>query len=331
MTMKTSYIIQFTVYSVLQGYNVASDIGMFFDVFNAVKKCNELESSSSNINGTQVDPGGTKVIYCREPGNYTLSDLDKHITTLEILQWFFLIFAGIGVGLYIAHLCTLLPNLCKHCHDPEFEHEVASLDTPKYYRSIVHIHTVFMCLETFVHDIPVSCLAVELSVHYFGPANCWECAVSASSIPAELSLSRSSLWIGLKVSAVALITIYKGILPLYFWIGNPFCWSCYPLRFLIAMPAGLGFMVMVLAPCMGIAKLRVMVEVPDLESTVAGPSDIIFMIGLVFWVILIVGFLAYKIFYSFIMELCPCLAWCQDDDKNKKKDKEEKTTGCLCF
>ncbi|KAL9979713.1 hypothetical protein ACROYT_G017415 [Oculina patagonica] len=331
MTMKTSYIIQFTVYSVLQGYNVASDIGMFFDVFNAVKKCNELESSSSNINGTQVDPGGTKVIYCREPGNYTLSDLDKHITTLEILQWFFLIFAGIGVGLYIAHLCTLLPNLCKHCHDPEFEHEVAAMDTPKYYRSIVHIHTVFMCLETFVHDIPVSCLAVELSVHYFGPANCWECAVSASSIPAELSLSRSSLWIGLKVSAVALITIYKGILPLYFWIGNPFCWSCYPLRFLIAMPAGLGFMVMVLAPCMGIAKLRVMVEVPDLESTVAGPSDIIFMIGLVFWVILIVGFLAYKIFYSFIMELCPCLAWCQDDDKNKKKDKEEKTTGCLCF
>ena len=103
------------------------------------------------------------------------------------------------------------------------------------------------------------------------------------------------------------------------------------MRFLIAAPAGLGFMVMVLAPCMGIAKLRVMVEVPELEGAVAGPSDIIFMIGLVFWVILIVGFLAYKIFYSFIMELCPCLAWCEDDDKNKKRDKEEKTTGCLCF
>lgn len=82
---------------------------------------------------------------------------------------------------------------------------------------------------------------------------------------------------------------------------------------------------------MGIAKLRVMVEVPELEGAVAGPSDIIFMIGLVFWVILIVGFLAYKIFNSFIMELCPCLAWCKDDDKNKKRDKEEKTTGCLCF
>ena len=128
-----------------------------------------------------------------------------------------------------------------------------------------------------------------------------------------------------------LLTFFTGILPLYFWIGNPFCWSCYPLRFLIAAPAGLGFMVMVLAPCMGIAKLRVMVEVPDLAGTVGAPSDIIFMIGLVFWVILIVGFLAYKIFYSFIMELCPCLAWCEDDDKKKKDAKEEKTTGCLCF
>lgn len=211
MTLKTSYIIQFTVYSVLQGYNVASDVGMFFDVFNAVRRCNELESKSiSNNNGTKLDPGGTKPIYCRNPGNFTLSDMDTHILTLEILQWFFLLFAGIGAGVYLAHICTLLPNLCKHCRDPEFEYEVALPDTPKYYRSIVHIHTMFMCLETFIHDIPVSCLAVEMSVHYFTPANCWECSVSPSSIPAELSLTRGSLWIGLKVSAVALITIYKG-------------------------------------------------------------------------------------------------------------------------
>lgn len=209
ITWKCSYIIQFTVYSILQGYNVASDIGMFFDVFSAVRKCNELHDSSANR--TQVDPGGT-LIHCRQPGNFTVSDLDKHILTLEILQWFFLIFAGIGVGIYIAHLCILLPNLCKHCRDPGFEHEVDLPDTPRYYRNIVHIHTVFMCLETFIHDIPTSCLAVELSVHYFGPAeiNCWECSLSATSIPAEISLKRSSMFIGLKISAVALISIYKG-------------------------------------------------------------------------------------------------------------------------
>jgi len=330
MTMKCSYIIQFTVYSVLQGYNVASDIGMFVDVLNAVKSCNELGDSPSN--GTQVDTGGTR-IYCRQPGNFTVSDLDKHILSLQILQWFFLIFAGIGAGLYIAHLCTLLPNLYKHCRDPGFEHDVDSPDTPKYYRSIVHIHTVFMCIETFIHDIPASCLAMELSVHYFGSEqiNCWECAVNANSIPAELSVKRASMWIGLKISAVALITIYKGILPLYFWIGNPFCWSCYPLRLLIAAPAGLLFMVMVLTPSMGIAKYRVMTKVPALKSAVAGPSDIIFMIGLVFWVILIVGFIMWKIFSNFILELCPCLVWCIEEDDKKKKKEEEKTTGCLCF
>lgn len=331
MTMKCSYIIQFTVYSILQGYNVASDVGMFIDVFSAVRRCNGLGDSQAN-GTTQVDSGGT-VIYCRQPGNFTFSDLDKHILTLEILQWFFLIFAGIGGALYIAHLCTLLPNLCKHCRDPTFEDDLASPDTPRYYRKIVHIHTVFMCLETFIHDIPVSCLAVELSVHYFGPGqiNCWECAATASSIPAELSLKRGSLWIGLKISAVALITIYKGVLPLYFWIGNPFCWSCYPLRFLIAAPAGLGFMVMVLTPSMGIAKYRVMTKVPELKSVVAAPSDIIFMIGLVFWVILIVGFLFWKIFSNFVLDLCPCLTWCMEDDDKKKKKEEEKTTGCLCF
>lgn len=74
-----------------------------------------------------------------------------------------------------------------------------------------------------------------------------------------------------------------------------------------------------------------MVEVLDLVGIVGVFFDIIFMIGLVFWVILIVGFLVYKIFYNFIMELCFCFVWCEDDDKKKKDVKEEKIIGCLCF
>ena len=212
MPMKTSYVIQFVIYVVLQGYNVASDIGMFIDVFNAVQSCEELGGTLPAANTTRGN-GFESKIHCTQPGNFTFSNLADHITTLVTLQWIFLIFAVIGGGLYIAHLCTLIPNLCKHCRDPEFENDVLSPDTPKYYRNIIAIHTTFMILESFIHDIPVSCLAMELSVHYFGPAeiNCWECAANASSIPVELSLKRGSLWIGLKVSAVALISIYKGM------------------------------------------------------------------------------------------------------------------------
>lgn len=331
MSTKCSYVIQFTVYSILQGYNVISDIGMFLDVFFAVQKCSELADSS--INRTEIYKGETKRIYCRQPGNFTLSDLDKHIQSLQIMQWFFLIFAVIGTSLYFAHMCILLPNLCKHCRDPEFEQELDSPHTSRYYRNIVHTHTVFMLLETLIHDIPASCLAVELSLHYFVPAqiNCWECALSAGLIPAELSLQRGSLWIGLKISAVGLISIYKGVLPLYFWIGNPFCWSCYPLRILITAPAGLLFMVMVLTPCMGIAKYRVMVEAPELVSVLGPASDIIFTIGSLFWGILIIGFLMWKIFNKFVKELCPCLEWCTEEDDKKKKDLDKKESGCLCF
>ena len=206
MSLRASYIVQFAIYGVFQGYNIASDIAMFVDVFNAVKRCDNLV-----VNGTDPSSKAAR-IYCRNPGNFTLADLDKHISTLEVLQWFFVIFALIGVGFYIGHLCTLIPNLYVHFRDPGFEDDVASPDTPYYYRSIIYIHSVFMILETFIHDIPASCLAMELSVHYFGPAeiNCWECAISNGSIPVELSLERGSLWIGLKVSAVALISIYKG-------------------------------------------------------------------------------------------------------------------------
>ena len=130
---------------------------------------------------------------------------------------------------------------------------------------------------------------------------------------------------------LTLMAELTGILPLYFWIGNPFCWSCYPLRLFITLPAGLGFLVLVLTPCMGIAKYRVMVEAPDLESALSNASDIIFTIGVVFWGIIIVGFLMWKIFNKFVMELCPCLEWCSEEDDKKKKREDEKNTGCWCF
>ena len=122
---------------------------------------------------------------------------------------------------------------------------------------------------------------------------------------------------------------------MFFWIGNPFCWSCYPLRLIISAPVGLGFMVLVLTPSMGLAKYRVLKQVPDLTGAVGSSSDIIWTIGLVFWVMIIAMFIFYKVFRNFVFELCPCLAWCEDDSGRNGKDKKVKgrkeKSGCLCF
>ena len=114
------------------------------------------------------------------------------------------------------------------------------------------------------------------------------------------------------------------------WVGNPFCWSCYPLRFLIAGPAALIFMVMVLAPSMGVVNFRLIKAAPRMKARAGGAADIIWSIGVVFYVILIIMVVSYVCFKNFIMDMCPCFAWCADDDKKKKKKKEDGKAGCLC-
>ena len=113
------------------------------------------------------------------------------------------------------------------------------------------------------------------------------------------------------------------------WVGNPFCWSCYALRFLIAAPAALVYMVMVLCPAMGVVQFRLLKVAPVLQSGAGGAADIFWSLGLVFYVILIVMAISYFCFKKFIMDMCPCFAWCAGDDKGKKEKKDGKA-GCMC-
>ena len=51
-------------------------------------------------------------------------------------------------------------------------------------------------------------------------------------------------------------------MPLYLWIGNPFCFPCIPLRLLVVFPGGLIAMVMTFGPIMGVTKNRLLQFAP---------------------------------------------------------------------
>lgn len=52
-------------------------------------------------------------------------------------------------------------------------------------------------------------------------------------------------------------------MPLYLWIGNPFCFPCIPLRLLVVFPGGLIAMVMTFGPVMGVTKNRLLRFAPE--------------------------------------------------------------------
>ena len=56
---------------------------------------------------------------------------------------------------------------------------------------------------------------------------------------------------------------FSGMMPLFLWIGNPFCFPCIPLRLFIVFPGGLIAVVMTFGPVMGVAENRLLQFAPE--------------------------------------------------------------------
>jgi hypothetical protein len=211
MTSRIAFLIQFLVYGIFQGFNVATDAGLFVELVQTHKRCSNL-TKSGPIHCTSFNAKNATA---------TLkSTLEKHIDTLEILEYSMMLVMGIGGAIYIVHIIILIPNLCKHFRDPDLENEVEAKVAPRYYMNIIMTHCLFMFIETVIHDIPASCLAMETSVHFWGKdgVNCWECSSINEPLPKEQSLSNSQLWLALMLTGIGLLGIYKG----NSWLNNYF-------------------------------------------------------------------------------------------------------------
>lgn len=203
------FFIQIIIYGLLQGFNVGTDVGIFF----------EITKTHSNCKGVrEADLNGTDEIFCtdRGEGNYTVqSDLQGTLDALKILQGGFFFFLCLGGGIYIIHIFVLIPNACKHWHDDNFENMV--MEAGPYYQNILKITTLFMLVESIIHDMPVSAMSMELCSQMWGQEsiNCWECVISQSDVPPDQSLPMCGKWLGLKLGSIALIGVYKGVLHFY--------------------------------------------------------------------------------------------------------------------
>jgi len=250
--------------------------------------------------------------------------ISEKAATLEILEGVFFFFMCLSGGIYVIHIAVLFPNTCKHWKDDNFENMVA--EAAPYYQKILQIHTLFLWVETVVHDVPISCLAVELCAQMWGAdgINCWECAMTPDKLPSNpMGLINCEMWLGLLLGSIAIVSIYKGILPLYAWIGNPFCWACYPLRVCVVLPAGFLYCVLTLAPAMGVAINRLFIVAPQMKDEMGTIAQTIWTFGLFFWgIILLVTFL-----YKYFCGKCLCALCCPCE---RKEGEGKEGSGCLC-
>ena len=202
------FLCQIIMYALFQGFNIGTDVGVFFETSKTYQRCDELSTA------TLVPLSNTTNItrpYCVATKNATQAMIGEKASTLQILEGTFFFFMCLSGGVYVIHIVVLFPNTCKHLKDENFENMVT--EAGPYYQKILQIHTLFLLLETLIHDVPMSCLAVELCAQMWGAGgiNCWECAIKPSDLPPNpMGLINCEKWLGLMLGSIALVSVYKG-------------------------------------------------------------------------------------------------------------------------
>lgn len=202
------FLCQIILYAIFQGFNIGTDVGVFLETSETYKRCDELSTAtlvplSNETNLTRP--------YCLHTENATQAMIGEKAATLQILEGVFFFFMCLSGGIYVVHIAVLFPNTCKHWRDDNFENMVG--EAAPYYQKILQIHTLFLLLETLVHDVPMSCLAVELCAQMWGAdgINCWECATKPGDLPLNpMGLINCEKWLGLLLGSIALVSVYKG-------------------------------------------------------------------------------------------------------------------------
>lgn len=202
------FLLQIIFYAIFQGFNIGTDFGVFLETSKTYARCDEL--STGMLQPLSNDTNLTRP-YCVATENATQALLGEKAATLQLLEGVFFFFICLSGGIYVIHIVVLFPNTCKHWNDENFENMVS--EAGPYYQKILQIHTLFLLLETLVHDVPMSCLAVELCAQMWGAGgiNCWDCALTPQELPKNpMAQINCEMWLGLLLGSIAIVSIYKG-------------------------------------------------------------------------------------------------------------------------
>ena len=192
--------LQLGLYFFTQVFNLLTDVGIFVDSSKILPDCDEtINSNLTNELGESLR--------CSDGTNFTSNVLDNAKTNLRILQFTIAAFFLLGGVLFLTQLFMYFKYYFAR-GSPSFEHDT---DDSTFLKHFYKIHGVLLALEAILHDAPLGFIVIELCVLVWEQPNCWECVpIFSGNTPDEVSLSKTNLWLGIKLASLVPITFYKG-------------------------------------------------------------------------------------------------------------------------
>ena len=181
-------ITRHAVYNVSRPNNTLSTLNYTLTTLNNTINATLSGSNRTIMNNTNISPFM----------NITRSPEELWADLIEFRKLYFYAWI-IGAVIFGIQVCWLLPNVVKHIMsaDPAVLKDGSA---PWYYRNVFTVHVLFLLLGTFLFDIPISCLTMEmLSLVWKGEA-----------LTAQEKLSASETMFTLSLVGLAFIAFYKG-------------------------------------------------------------------------------------------------------------------------
>ena len=197
---RCSVLIQLFLYFASQLFNLLTDVGVFIDSSKILPHCDEV------INSNFTNNLGESVL-CSGNATFKSSVLDNSKTDIRILQLTLAGFFLLEGFLFISQLFIYFKYFTAQ-GSPTFEHDI---DDSTFLKHFYKIHGIVLGIESILHDIPVGFIVIEMCALLWQQPNCWECiAILSTETPDEVSLSKTNLWLGIKLASLVPITFYKG-------------------------------------------------------------------------------------------------------------------------
>ena len=206
--------------------------------------------------------------------------VDNYGTIIDVYLFFLFVSGGVFTCYIIAYMWFLI----KSSRNEDFLEDNRD--------KLIDIKFWFGAALSMVLNVPGASIAVALYAERWGARGllCWECAQDPTCNDKRVFSERTSVvlaCLACNFLGLVIISLWKGMTTFYRWSKTDKV-DCWPVRGCVSLFVGCIFVVIMLAPSLGVFKYKFFMLPSQKGNVFADFTDSLFMIGMLGWIILAV-------------------------------------------
>lgn len=271
-------------FTFLQGMDVGAAVNVYLEGLQAYHDYGKFIYAKNNTNETTSKQTPKAVGYCTTT-DWDMEKVNELYNLYNLVLNVYVFFLALAGLIFFLHFCMWIVAITLSLTKIDFITE----QTPK----VVTGKVIFTVTESFFHDIPISCIAIELYLLRRGSDGliCYLCTHSPSCTKADHLddlLSDSSSKLSFLLFAIALTSTWKGLTSM-FRFSRTGVIDIFIIRAIVSLFAAGVYNIVILTPAMVLLKYRYY-TLPGVQSGFfADIIDRVMIIGALMWVIVLMG------------------------------------------